>query len=140
MNPINILAVSLAPLALSLVFSGNLSAAESYHRWKDENGVTHYGSTPPTGVNSEKINARATPKTKAKDVVDDSTNLENTKKLLSAERQKTCERERQRLTTLKSSGANIRMKDENGKSKVLTPEEIAKEIHGSEAFLQQACS
>ena len=81
MNPINILAVSLAPLALSLVFSGNLSAAESYHRWKDENGVTHYGSTPPTGVNSEKINARATPKTKAKDVVDDSTNLENTKKL-----------------------------------------------------------
>ncbi len=140
MNPIKQIAFALMPLALSLTLSGNISAAENYHRWKDEKGVTHYGSTPPTGINSEKIKANATPTTQVKDVVDDTTNLENTKKLLTAERQQTCDRERSRLNTLKSSGASIRMKDENGKSKLLTPEEIAQEIHGSETFLQHACN
>lgn len=50
------------PIALVLLCSlaANVDASEVY-RWKDANGVTHYGERPPEGTDAEQVAIRKAP-------------------------------------------------------------------------------
>lgn len=124
--------------------------ADSYYRWKDENGQIHYGSRPPQGVEAVKIktygggtstesNTPDQASNSGSDSADgDSGSQSETAQRISAERKQQCDNEKQRLSTLESS-ARIRMKNDDGSTKYLSPEEQAKEISTSKEFLKNAC-
>ncbi len=115
--------------------------AESYYRWKDETGQVHYGSRPPHGVEAVKIKAHGGG---TSEVESDKASQKMTQEekvdpqAIIAQRQKQCEEERNRLSTLKSSG-RIRMTQEDGSTRYLTAEEVAKEVKMSQEFLKEAC-
>ncbi|WP_370977758.1 DUF4124 domain-containing protein [Agaribacterium sp. ZY112] len=132
---------------ISALISSAVSAGE-YWRWQDEQGVTHYGSTPPQGVAAEKVtthgdtapvNNQAAASTSTAPQAG-SSDIDTQKKQLQEQRKEECEQEKQRLQTLKSSGSRIRMKSEDGTTRFLTPDEIAQEIQMSNSFLKDACS
>lgn len=51
---------ALAVLIVMLALAPNIGAAAVY-KWLDNNGVTHYGSEPPVGVDSQKLHAAPPP-------------------------------------------------------------------------------
>lgn len=119
--------------------------AESYYRWKDENGQIHYGSRPPIGVDAEKVKTyggrttteESSPATAGAASGPEATEETNTQKI-AAERKQQCDQERQRLATLKST-SRIRMQNDDGSTRYLTPEEVSKEMSMSQDFLNNAC-
>jgi hypothetical protein len=53
---------SLAPLlCLALIGLAPLAQATEVYRWKDANGVTHYGERPPEGIQAERVALRPEP-------------------------------------------------------------------------------
>lgn len=136
-------------LMASILFCFTLAqtslAAGDYYRWVGEDGVVHYGSRPPQGVQAERISTygKAQPDTPSggdSAGVDasqgaDSANPED----VLAMREQQCTDERQRLQSLRKPGTRIRMEQPDGTIRYLTPEEVAREINSSEEFLSQAC-
>lgn len=133
------------------IYLSHTSVAANYYQWVDEAGITHYGSTPPDGITAKKIKSpsssalppkTATNSTNSTNSHDDSLTTQQTEernKELLVERQAQCAQERERLQTLTAKGRRIRIEDENGGSRYLNAEGLAKEISISEQFLQEAC-
>ncbi|WP_096087336.1 DUF4124 domain-containing protein [Agaribacterium haliotis] len=146
MNLLPKLAVSASLLITAASLSLPSSAGE-YWRWKGEDGVVHYGSTPPHGVEAERVTTRgdgskspsASNNSSADEQTGNDTKLAAQQQELKAQRQKECKAEQDRLSTLKSSGSRIRIQESDGSSRYLSPEEIAKEIDMSQQFLKDAC-
>lgn len=117
--------------------------AEEYYRWKDSEGVMHYGTRPPAGVEAEIINTwgesagESQPQQETENA-GKSPASEQQKEVIAA-RKKQCQEERDRLNALKTSGHRIQMQQEDGSVKYLTPEEIAREVEQSENYVNQAC-
>lgn len=114
--------------------------AEGYYRWLDSDGVVHYGSRPPVGVNAEQVNTwgksageNTSPATTA------TKNLTTKQQKVVAARQQECDDEKSRLTSLQSTGRRISMQMEDGTTRYLTTDEILKEVSTSEDFIKQAC-
>lgn len=139
-------------LAVAAVAFGILSnpvvAADEYYRWVGEDGVTHYGSRPPEGVQAEKISTyggskKAPAKSSTYSTYDDTTKTQGPQteeqKQALAMRKEQCEQEQARLNKLQSPGTRIRMQNDDGTSRYLTPEEISQEINSSKEFIGQAC-
>lgn len=120
------------------------SYSDEYYRWVGEDGVVHYGSRPPEGVNAELVNTwgdsaaeNRTPVTTQTAGADPAVTDQQQKVL--AERKQQCEDEKQRLAQLNTPGRRIQMQQADGSVRYLTPEEIAKEVSASEQFISQAC-
>ncbi|MFL0804619.1 MAG: DUF4124 domain-containing protein [Agarilytica sp.] len=143
----NTLITRVLPIAGALLLSTltTPSYADAYYRWTGDDGVIHYGSRPPEGVKAELVNTwgdsagKNTSGGSTKNEKGTSTSLTEKQQAVVAERKQQCEEERTRLSALKSSGRRIRMEQEDGSSRYLTPEEVAEEISKSEDFVTQAC-
>lgn len=133
-----------------LVFSCAPSQAEEYFRWVDSQGVTHYGSTPPPGVEAHRVKTHGTrhvpePTKQAQINTDSSSDAEalaehkNKAEAAQKRQQKRCKKEKQRLSKLRSSGSRIRMKMEDGSIRYLSEGEILNEIANSETFIRELC-
>lgn len=130
------------PLIASLVIAGASlvgahAVAEDYYRWKGDDGVIHYGSLPPHGVEAVKVKTYSNPSAKAPD--EQQSNGADKQQAAIEARKQQCLDEKARLDTLRSSGTRIRMTQPDGTTKYLTPEEVATEISSSEDFINQAC-
>ncbi len=133
----------------AVIFAGLLTitsaqAEEAYYRWVGDDGVVHYGSRPPQGVDAVRIKTKGFPSASdaeksKKEVTEAQQDTEVQTQAAIAQRKQQCADEKSRLHTLKTSGARIRMKDPDGTIRYLTPQEIASEISAGEQFLKQAC-
>lgn len=132
------------------IFSTPAMAADEYYRWVGDDGVTHYGSRPPEGVEAEKISTYGGKKSSPAKSSTYSTQSDDNnqpqggpqteaQKQAMAARKEQCDQERERLSKLQSSGTRIRMQNSDGTSRYLSPEEINKEISSSQEFINQAC-
>ena len=132
--------ISSAPVLF--MFMASSAHSEDYYRWVGEDGVVHYGSLPPKGVEATKIKTYSNPS--AKPYTQD-TNKNNggeqSEKAgeLQKQRAQECQDEKRRLSTLQSSGTRIRMQQDDGSTKYLSPDEVAKEIQKSRDFINGAC-
>ncbi len=143
----NTLITRVLPIAGALLLSTltTPSYADAYYRWTGDDGVIHYGSRPPEGVKAELVNTWGEAAGENKNGASSKNGKASSKALTEkqqevvAERKQQCEEERTRLSALKSSGRRIRMEQEDGSSRYLTPEEVAEEVSKSEDFVTQAC-
>jgi len=137
---------AVAALVITLSFTATPSYAAKIYLWYTiENGekVPNYGENPPMGTNATLVSDEPSPpkqqapsqQTNASD-----SKLNEQQKALKAQREEDCRLETGRLATLKSSGSRIRMEQDDGTSRYLSPDEIAAEIKQSEDFIKQACS
>ncbi len=123
-----------------------LGYAENYYRWVGPDGVVHYGSRPPEGVQAERISTygKSSPGDLsgngpvANEKVAENTYTDKQKELVE-ERKAQCDQERERLDALKSAGSRIQMDQGDGTTRYLSPDEVIKEISSSEKFISQAC-
>ncbi len=123
--------------------------AGEYYRWVDAEGVTHYGSTPPAGVQAEKVktygagpsspSTASTPSPAASAAPANAADIEAQQKQMAAQRNQECKAEQERVATLKRSRGRVRMQLEDGSSKYLSLDEIQQEIAQSEDFLRNVC-
>jgi len=126
-----------------------LSLAEDYYRWVGKDGVVHYGSRPPAGVEAVKIkgsgkaaptSSSATPAGTAPVSDADAAKARDAEqKEVIAQRKQQCADEKARVENLKTPGRRIRMQQPDGSTKYLSPEEVATEISVSQEFINQAC-
>ncbi|MDF1780978.1 MAG: DUF4124 domain-containing protein [Alcanivoracaceae bacterium] len=145
----------IAVLTAGLLMIGSpLYAASKYFKWVDENGVTHYTTTPPPeGKNSEEVrtyNSASKDQEKAKQNLEqrrenDAAERARTKSELAekekeqaepnAVREERCQKHRNNLNTLKT-GPRVRSKDpETGELIALDDEARAKMIADTEKAL-----
>jgi|GEM_PF-1151956 len=138
-----------------LAISSPIALSEEYYRWLDEQGVVHYGSTPPPGVEATKVKTyggsskstnttRNTPssETKAEAPMEDLSNLppeevERRKKVAEAQK-KVCDQEKARLAVLNKPG-RIRMKQPDGSFTYMSQDEIQSEIATTKSVINDAC-
>ncbi len=138
-----------AAILCSLIVYSTPSIADDYYRWVDSQGVVHYGSRPPKGVKAEKIKAyggtAAAPKTTSSNNTPSqgkktlSKQEKQERQQLIAQRQEVCKQERDRLRTLQTPGRRIRMEQDDGSTRFLTPQEVADQVSESQEFLSQSC-
>lgn len=103
--------------------------------------VPKYGETPPKGVNATLISETNEPAASSSSSAksEQNENLTDEQKQMRAQRDKECDAEESRLSTLQNSGSRIRMSTPDGGSRYLTPDEILSEIELSKTFLKDAC-
>jgi len=136
-------AAALSLFAWLLCASVPTNAASIYLWYTIEDGkkVPNYGENPPMGVEATLVtNEPPAPSAPPAPAAAPEAGLSEQQKALKAQREEDCKYEKSRLSTLKSSGSRIRMEQEDGSSRYLTPEEINAEIKQSEDFIAQACS
>ncbi|WP_028876294.1 DUF4124 domain-containing protein [Teredinibacter turnerae] len=137
---------------VSAIFAFSLSAnslADEYYRWKDDAGVVHYGALPPAGVEAEKIktyggkkqSSRVTASAEASSSSSSGAlppeEQERRKKVAEAQKE-ACDAEKSRLELL-NKPTRLRMKDESGNVRVLSQDEVMKEIELSKKFISDNC-
>lgn len=148
MNKFKTLTIGCVIAACALSSASTVMAAE-YWRWKGEDGVIHYGSTPPKGVEAEKVvtyggvsksaSATPTPQSTSNDTPEDSEpKVELTPEMQALKRER-CEEEKKRLAVFENSG-RIRMKQADGSTKYLSVEEIQKEIATTKQVIADTCN
>ncbi|MGI0118916.1 DUF4124 domain-containing protein [Zooshikella sp. RANM57] len=131
------------------------SHADTFYKWVDDQGVTHYGTRPPEGSNAESVNTHAQKpgnqekatkqleETKAEQAYQTKEEKEEErfqKDLTAAkqERKKQCEEARQNKVqlTLKS---RVKMKMEDGSVKMLSEEERQEQIKQADEAIKEFC-
>ncbi|WP_027708577.1 DUF4124 domain-containing protein [Zooshikella ganghwensis] len=132
-----------------------LSHADTFYKWVDDLGVTHYGTRPPEGANAESVKTHAQKPTNQDQATKEleETKVEQTletkekeeearfqKDLAAAkqERKKQCEEARQNKVqlTLKS---RVKMKMEDGSIKMLSEEERQAQIKQADEAIKEFC-
>ncbi|MGR9107836.1 MAG: DUF4124 domain-containing protein [Gammaproteobacteria bacterium] len=135
-------------LLMTVFFCTPVAAKETQvTRWVDQNGVTHYGSYPPLGVEAAVLktthgagdDSKSQPSKVESHNESDPPTLDERVQSLLAQREQQCKQEKERLATLKTPNALIAMKLDDGTTKDLTPEEIASDIDSTEKFIERAC-
>lgn len=140
------------PLILASLLLGLASspvAADAYYRWIGDDGVTHYGSRPPEGVQAEKVdtygkgkpaNARKNNASAPSEQQSAAGSQADEQRQIVAQRKQQCDEEKARLKSLQTPGTRLKMKQDDGSSRFLSAEEVAKEISSSKEFINQACN
>ena len=139
--------VAIAVFALA----GPAFAQNAVYRWTGDDGVIHYGATPPVDVEAELVkagNSGSGVDDEGAGTDSDSSgtsegeDAEQPQVKLSPEMQarkdKLCKEERQRLETLKRPG-RLRMQQPDGSTKYLSIEEVQVEINTSEQVIKDTC-
>lgn len=110
-----------------------LTAADTFHRWIDENGVTHYSKIAPSGRTSETVNV-ATGATQSTTPAPTTigTATESSANEVQA---KWCQQHKKNLETLKNKDRVQQQDPETGEMHTLTEGERAEMIQQIEAQL-----
>lgn len=116
------------------------SFAAKVYTWTDENGVTHYGEHPPKGVNAKKINARTghSEPTPAPAAATPESTAEAAQEAPNYKDPERCDAARKNLDTL-TSGARIRIPDENGNMRYLADDEREAKVAETEKIIEESC-
>lgn len=144
-----------ALISLCLLFGGlsMASSAGEYYKWVDENGVSHFSERPPQSkteavkVKVKTKSAAQAPQTQGEQepsqlssqtpaANNNSNNNSNNNTKIDTTR---CEAEKMRLKSL-SSGARIRMQDDQGGFYYLEQQDIANEIKKSRQAIRESCA
>ena len=136
---------------LSILFTPISLQAGEYYRWVDADGVVHYGSTPPKGVDAELIKtygggsgANKAPESKNAGNNNVATSADSTTSQVALTpaqleaKNKRCTEERERLAALSKPG-RLRMNMPDGSVKYLSEEEIAREVETTRKVIQDSC-
>ncbi len=135
-----------ALIVLCLAGIGLAASAATYYRWVDDEGITHYTSTPPSGIAAEKVTSASsrgpTPQATT-DETDDNGAANQNEPQQAAEPASLkdpvrCEEAKKRLNTL-NTGGRIRMATEDGSFRYLTPQDIQEEISASQQAIDESC-
>ncbi len=131
-----IIAASLSGLILAS--SGSL--AEEIYKWVDEDGITHYEAHPPKNKKNVVIKTRtghSKPSNYSKGKVASSSDPVITKE--PAEKDPVlCEKARKNLEIF-NQYSRVRVTDENGEKRPLTPDEIATRKQNAERIVRENC-
>lgn len=145
MNKLKTLTIGCFIATCALSSASSVMAAE-YWRWTGEDGVVHYGSTPPKGVAAEKVVTHggvSKSSNSSANAPQADTGSEEPKIELTPEMQKMkderCEEEKKRLAVFQKPG-RIRMKQQDGSSKYLSVEEIQQEIATTQQVIADTCN
>jgi hypothetical protein len=131
----------ICPLALVLcTFS---SVAGDFYKWEDENGVTHYTSTPPKDAENTKVrtyNTKGSPVSATTAKTEDKTKTTSIPTAVSEAPKKDperCKLARKNLETLKQH-ARVRI-EENGKLRYLSEKEHAQKMDDAQKTIKDNC-
>ena len=146
---------------LAFLAFGSLGSHAQVYKWVDTDGVTHYSQQPPEAGAAQEIpvpgaaaapgpqdgakpeaDTPATADRRAEELTDDirARRAEEDRQQAEIDQQRTaaCEQMRNNLKTLQER-ARVRI-EENGSSRVLTPEEQAQQIIDLEKRIEETCS
>jgi len=151
-NIMNKFSLLLGSALLTLASAGS---AAKFHKWVDEDGVTHYGANPPQGVVSTEVNTRANASSdqhRELEALDAKRNARQDAKeeaaqaAREAERlqsepdevvKERCEQHRKNLETLKNKPIVRSKNPETGELEVLDQEAREKMIQSSQEALEK---
>ncbi len=132
----------LAPITLN---------AGAIHKWVDEDGNVHYGDAPPVSTKTENVRVQPAPKNPGKALPrlstpkqetaagDDSTTTANNQDDVTDEQAKiACEYAQEDLRVIKNS-SRIKLKNSDGSTRYMTPEEIEERKAQAEADIAKHC-
>jgi len=134
MKPRNPLATALvlASFLASLALSSNSLAARSFYKWVDQDGVTHYTTTPPPGQKAtlvktygDKSRPTPTPSQSNKTKVANADKSSDSGAPQYQKNPEYCRQARKNLTTIDSSN-RVRLKDASGELRYLSHQEKLK--------------
>lgn len=133
-------------LLLACIVTTPVQAA-NYYKWIGEDGVVHYGATPPKGVEAELVKTYGgvgVTSTQSQDTASPgsagdagSPAVQLTPEQIEAKNQR-CAEERERLSVLSKPG-RIRMSQADGSVKYLSEEDIAREIEITKKVIADSC-
>ncbi|MES2824085.1 MAG: DUF4124 domain-containing protein [Pseudomonadota bacterium] len=134
---------STIPFVISFCFAlaFNQAMADKLYKWTDAKGVTHYSQHPAANVKNEVI----IPKTGHSDPVTPtaSASTANTNSSAAAKASlkdpERCANARKNLDTLKTF-ARIKVKEENGEFRYLTPDEQKQKIGEANKAIEESCN
>jgi hypothetical protein len=142
-------------LALIALAAPALASAESVYRWKDENGVVHFGDREPTGQSSERVSVKT-----GKSSGNGGAGRSSAREQVQALEESQAERERREKETavekarrkqrdarcqaaeanLQAINSNARIRvTEDGEQRYLNPEEIAEKKQQFEQIVEENC-
>lgn len=147
MNIVRILkSIGGSVLLLACIVATPVQAA-NYYKWVGEDGVVHYGATPPKGVEAELVKtyggvgvtSSQSQDTTTPGAAGDSGSpaVQLTPEQIEAKNQR-CTEERERLSVLSKPG-RIRMSQADGSVKYLSEEDIAREIEITKKVIADSC-
>ena len=132
-------------LFLILMVSTSLTAG-TIHKWVDENGNVHYSDAPPVSARTENVRVQSKPSNTGKALprLNSSADPQQAAAGSTNDKQKqeqakmVCENARQDLQVI-SATTRVRLKEPDGSSRFLTPEEIADRKAQAEADVKKYC-
>jgi len=132
------LSVFISMVLLAGVFS--FAQADTFYRWVDEEGVTHYSKTAPKGHQSETVSTTtgtSTPSSSSMAEDPFATSEEETTESSANEvKDKWCAQHRKNLEVLKTKDRVQQQDPETGEARILTEAERAEMIQQLEAQLE----
>ncbi len=140
------------PLLLLLFVSG-LASAAGIQKWIDEDGVVHYGDTPPLRVQAEPVSVTRPPSNPGKPLP--RLNLDGDKAKTTAQAgagdtpeptkfdpkkdaQRICDRARNDLDIINRS-TRVKLKQADGTERYMTDEEIKQRREKSQKLIEKYC-
>lgn len=142
-------AVIVALLCVPMVLLSSAVHAEKFYRWVDAQGVTHYGETAPKDRAAAQVKVAGSPFSDAEEAgaravapaegVSQSGGKNSSAPAAptaKAQNDALCEQHRQNLVMLRA-GTPVRAMGDNGKPRVLSPDEVAAQISLSEGELKK---
>lgn len=141
-------------LALLTLTAPSLTSAESVYRWKDDNGVVHFGDREPTGQSAEKVSVktgkpsgsseRQSPQEQVESLEEsqaEQARRANESAVDAArrkQREANCQTAQDNLEAI-NSNARIRMAGDDGEPRYLSPEEIANQKERFQEIADENC-
>ena len=131
----------LALILCSIALSGSTWAGEVY-RWKDAQGVTHYGDRKPEDANAERLDVHVPPPAAPVEAHATSSEQVPTDPAAAAEKRKQdramwCERAKRNLEVL-TQAENVSIRSE-GSTEAMTAERRQLEIEANQRAVAQYC-
>ncbi len=134
---------------MALTLAATQAVADTYYKWQDDAGVTHYGALPPPGVDALPVSTRtgstpSAPAVAAQPVASQSQQefqeqLQQTKAARKAEMAKACEQARKARLNFEAKH-RIRLKQADGSYKMLSHEEKMAEIEKLDEQINDYCN
>lgn len=157
MNNLKYISIIILGATASMLMPQNLSGAQAYFTWIDENGVTNYSQRNPQGYQAQRVSKthkfgeqvfleqRPAPSTRAATTVEvdpDALVAEQVaaeSKKIAAIKRSNCGIGKKNLTNLQAF-SRIRVTDDNGNVRVLTPTEKAAKTETARQVIRENCT
>ena len=136
---------TLAAIFLSLISSASTAAI---YKWKDEQGLVHYGSAPPSGTEAKKMGVsthfstvpktKSAPKATANTTKKADASTDKKDPYTQKQHDSLCDKATKDIATLNQSG-RLRVKQEDGSSKVMTDKNRTKRQETMQKMIKKHC-